>query len=127
MWTIVCAKLTLQEVLIMPRYSRTNRILVSDARRQLDQFKYEIADELAYFEPGAERTPQDYTRALDRLKFEIAGELGIPLQDGYNGELTSRQAGAIGGRIGGPIGGNMVRRVIAVAEEELSRSDAGDS
>ena len=31
--------------------------------------------------------------ALDRFKFEVANELGIPLTDGYNGNLTSKQNG----------------------------------
>lgn len=32
---------------------------------------------------------------------EVAKELGIPLKDGYNGKLTSDEAGKVGGRIGG--------------------------
>lgn len=35
--------------------------------------------------------------ALDRFKMEVAGELGVPLTDGYNGNLTSRQNGSVGG------------------------------
>ena len=35
--------------------------------------------------------------ALDRFKMESANELGIHLKDGYNGDLTSREAGSIGG------------------------------
>lgn len=39
-------------------------------------------------------------QALDRFKMESASELGISLKDGgYNGDLTSRQAGSIGGRM----------------------------
>lgn len=39
-------------------------------------------------------------QALDRFKMESASELGINLKDGgYNGDLTSRQAGSIGGRM----------------------------
>ena len=29
--------------------------------------------------------------ALDKFKYEVASELGVPLSDGYNGDLTSRQ------------------------------------
>ena len=36
-------------------------------------------------------------KALDNMKYEIAGELGINLKQGYNGDLPSRQAGYIGG------------------------------
>ena len=31
--------------------------------------------------------------ALDKFKYEVASELGVPLSDGYNGDLTSRQNG----------------------------------
>ncbi|MDE6779871.1 MAG: alpha/beta-type small acid-soluble spore protein [Ruminococcus sp.] len=42
--------------------------------------------------------------ALERFKVESANELGIHLKDGYNGDLTSREAGSIGG--------NMVKKMI---------------
>ncbi|MBP1755911.1 MAG: hypothetical protein H6Q59_2309 [Firmicutes bacterium] len=35
--------------------------------------------------------------ALDRFKYEVANELGVPLKKGYNGDLTSRQNGSVGG------------------------------
>ena len=35
--------------------------------------------------------------ALNRFKFEVANELGVPLTDGYNGNLTSKQNGSVGG------------------------------
>ena len=37
--------------------------------------------------------------ALERFKMESASEVGVNLKDGYNGDLTSREAGAIGGRM----------------------------
>ena len=37
--------------------------------------------------------------ALDKFKMESASELGVNLKDGYNGDLTSREAGSIGGRM----------------------------
>ena len=42
--------------------------------------------------------------ALDKFKYEVASELGVPLSHGYNGNLTSRQNGSVGGE--------MVRRMI---------------
>ena len=51
--------------------------------------------------------------ALNRFKQEVASELGVPLKEGYNGDLTSRQAGSIGGE--------MVRKMIRRQEEEMSR------
>lgn len=53
---------------------------------------------------------------LDQFKFEVASELGIPLQAGYNGNLTTHDAGRIGGRIGGRV----VKVLIRMAEEQLA-------
>ena len=49
--------------------------------------------------------------AVDRFKTEVASELGVNLKEGYNGDLTSREAGSIGGE--------MVRRMIKSYEEGL--------
>ena len=37
--------------------------------------------------------------ALDRFKMEAASEVGVNLKEGYNGDLTSRQAGSVGGQM----------------------------
>ena len=37
--------------------------------------------------------------ALDRFKMEAAAEVGVNLKQGYNGDLTSRQAGSVGGQM----------------------------
>ena len=37
--------------------------------------------------------------AMDRFKMEAASEIGLNLKQGYNGDLTSRQAGSIGGQM----------------------------
>lgn len=52
----------------------------------------------------------------DDVKYEVAKELGIPLQAGNNGSLTTESAGQIGGRIGG----SMVREMIRLAQEQLA-------
>ena len=38
--------------------------------------------------------------ALNRFKMEAASEVGVNLKQGYNGDLTSRQAGSVGGNMG---------------------------
>ena len=43
-------------------------------------------------------TPQG-REALERFKMESANEVGVTLKQGYNGDLTSRQAGSIGGQM----------------------------
>ena len=35
--------------------------------------------------------------AMNKFKYEVASELGVPLTDGYNGDLTSKQNGSVGG------------------------------
>lgn len=67
----------------MPRRGNNNRILVPQARTAMDQFKQEAAN-----------------------------ELGVPLNAGYNGELTTRQAGSIGGQ--------MVKKMILAYENNLA-------
>ena len=49
--------------------------------------------------------------AMDRFKTEVASELGVNLKEGYNGDLTSREAGSIGGE--------MVRRMVKQYEEGM--------
>ena len=55
--------------------------------------------------------------ALDRFKFEIANELGVPLTDGYNGNLTSKQNGSVGGY--------MVKKMIEAQERQMSAGQGG--
>ena len=50
--------------------------------------------------------------AMDRLKMEVANELGVNLKQGYNGDITARDAGSIGGE--------MVRKMIKRQEEEMA-------
>ncbi len=56
---------------------------------------------------------------LDQFKYEVANELGINLKPGYNGDMTTREAGRIGGRIGG----NMVKVMIRYAEQAMAEGD----
>ena len=49
--------------------------------------------------------------ALNNMKYEIANELGVNLKQGYNGDLTSRQAGSVGGQ--------MVKKMIEQYEKNM--------
>ena len=49
--------------------------------------------------------------ALEKFKYEVASEVGVNLKDGYNGDLSSKDAGKIGG--------NMVRKLIQQAESNM--------
>jgi hypothetical protein len=72
----------LTEVKIMSSQNKTNRVEVPEAKA-----------------------------ALDRFKTEVASELGVNLKEGYNGDLTSREAGSIGGE--------MVRRMVKSYEDSI--------
>ena len=50
--------------------------------------------------------------ALNRFKYEVANELGVPLTDGYNGNLTSKQNGSVGGY--------MVKKMIEAQERQMT-------
>ena len=52
--------------------------------------------------------------ALNNMKYEIARELGINLKQGYNGDLSSRENGYVGGY--------MVKRLIENAERQMAQS-----
>lgn len=49
--------------------------------------------------------------ALDKFKYEVASEVGVNLKDGYNGDISAKDAGKIGG--------NMVRKLIQQAESQM--------
>ncbi|WP_338447999.1 alpha/beta-type small acid-soluble spore protein [Niallia oryzisoli] len=82
----------------MTRRNR-NKILVPEARQGLDQLKAKVS--------GA--------NSPENAKFEAAEEVGVPLTNGYNGRLTSEQAGKVGGRLGG----SMVKELVKMAQENL--------
>ena len=49
--------------------------------------------------------------ALNKFKYEVASEVGVTLKDGYNGDISARDAGRIGGQ--------MVRKLIQQAENNM--------
>ena len=49
--------------------------------------------------------------AMDKFKMEAANEVGVQLKEGYNGDLTSREAGSVGGQ--------MVKKMIHAYESSL--------
>lgn len=49
--------------------------------------------------------------ALDKFKMEAAGEVGVNLKQGYNGDLTSKEAGSVGGQ--------MVKKMIQQVENSM--------
>ncbi|KAA9005854.1 alpha/beta-type small acid-soluble spore protein [Paenibacillus spiritus] len=89
----------------MARRRRT--YAVSGAEQGMQAFKAETMRREGY--------PVDPARP-DEVKYEVARDLGVPLQPGGNGGLTTESAGRVGGRIGG----SMVREMIRLARESLA-------
>ena len=53
--------------------------------------------------------------AMDKFKMEAASEVGVNLKNGYNGALTSREAGSVGGQ--------MVKNVCPIRTARFTRND----
>ena len=64
-----------------------------------------------YFQEGNKKLVPEAMTALDKFKYEVASEVGVNLKDGYNGDISARDAGRIGG--------NMVRKLIQQAEQQM--------
>ena len=54
-------------------------------------------------------------QAMEQFKMQAASEVGVNLQNGYNGNLTSREAGSVGGQ--------MVKKMIPVQTASYTRAD----
>ena len=59
----------------------------------------------------AKNTVPQAKEALNRFKMEAAAEVGVNLKNGYNGDLTSKQAGSVGGQ--------MVKKMIKAYEVSM--------
>ena len=53
--------------------------------------------------------------AMDKFKMEAAAEVGVNLKEGYNGDLTSKQAGSVGGQ--------MVKKMLPMRTARFERAD----
>jgi len=66
---------------------------------------------------GSRMEVPEAKEAMNRFKMEVANEIGVNLKPGYNGDLTSKQTGSVGGE--------MVRRMIKRQEEQMSGQNSG--
>ena len=57
----------------------------------------------------------DAREAMDKFKMEAANEVGVNLKQGYNGDLTSKQAGSVGGQ--------MVKKMRTIRTANFTRKD----
>lgn len=60
---------------------------------------------------NSKMTNKQAKAALNKFKYEVANEIGVNLKEGYNGDLTSKQAGSIGGE--------MVKKMVAQSANQL--------
>lgn len=89
---------------------RRRKYVVDNAESGMQAFKAEVMKNEGYaVDP---QRPDD-------VKFEVAKELGVPLKPNDNGNLTTEQAGHIGGKIGG----SMVKEMIRMAQQQLANDE----
>jgi hypothetical protein len=86
--------------------ARKRRPLIPEAREALDSLKADVMKQKGY--SVSKDNP-------DQVKYEVASDMHIPLTKGHNGNLTSHQAG----KIGGQIGGSMVKEMVRLAQERM--------
>jgi len=90
----------------MARRRRTP--LVPEARHKMELFQAQVMRNAGF--------PINLDRP-DTVKYEVAKAIGVGLKPGYNGKLSTQDAGKVGGRIGGA----MVKEMIRLAQEQLAR------
>ena len=67
--------------------------------------------EVKFMPRNNQKVVPEARQALDNMKYEIANQLGVNLKQGYNGDLTAKEAGYVGGY--------MVKRMIEQAQRQL--------
>ncbi len=60
---------------------------------------------------SSRRLVPEAKESLDKFKYEVASEVGVNLKNGYNGDISAKDAGRIGG--------NMVKKMIQQAESQM--------
>ncbi|GAE25165.1 small acid soluble protein [Halalkalibacter wakoensis JCM 9140] len=82
------------------------RLLVPESAKAVKEFKGQVMAREGF-----------HSADPDDTKYEVAKELNVPLKKGDNGQLTSKQAGEVGGKIGG----SMVKEMIRMAQQNLTK------
>jgi hypothetical protein len=71
----------------------------------------DIKEEMLIMKSNNNAVVPEAREALDKFKMEAAAEVGVNLKEGYNGDLTSREAGSVGGQ--------MVKKMIEAYERDM--------
>lgn len=86
--------------------------MIKDINKKVSLIKYG-GDNMSNSNGSSNRVEVPQAKdALNKFKMEVAQEIGVNLKEGYNGDLTSAQAGSVGGE--------MVRKMIKRQEEQMS-------
>lgn len=75
-------------------------------------YKLNVLEEIFMTNSSNKTNVPEAKSAMNRFKMEVASELGVPLTDGYNGNLTSAQNGSVGGY--------MVKKMIEEQERQMA-------
>ena len=77
----------------------------------VDTIRHKILNRLRLWVSGGKIQVPEAKQAMEQFKMEAANEVGVNLKQGYNGDLTAKQAGSIGGQ--------MVKKMIADYESRM--------
>ena len=88
------------------------QILIHKARQQGITTVFLKLEEFIMSKSTNKAAVPEAMNALERFKYEVASEIGVPLTDGYNGDLTSKQNGSVGGY--------MVKKMIEAQERQMA-------
>ena len=86
---------------------RSRSYVVPEARLGMQYFKAEIMRKEGYT-----TNPE----SPDNVKYQVAERIGVPLHQGYNGDIQAAEAGKVGGRIGGA----MVKEMVRMAKNSIA-------
>ena len=84
-----------------------NSYEVPGAERAMEQLKKDVMVREGFVSPDS---------TSENVKYEVARKLGIPLHRGDNGDLTTKQAGKVGGKIGG----SMIKEMVRLAQQQMA-------
>ncbi len=90
--------------------ARRRRYAVPGVEQSMQAFKADVMKREGY---------SVHPERPDDVKYEVAKELGVKLVPGYNGDLSTEEAGHIGGKIGG----SMTRELIRLAQARLAEDE----
>ena len=101
-----------KQVSMQKLHIQTQNISLSFAKNKLGKQPNRLKGDVTMSNRNSNQLVNPNAReAMDKFKMEAASEVGVNLKNGYNGDLTSRQAGSVGGQ--------MVKKMIEAYEKNM--------